>query len=140
MTRYSHVHANPWIPGLVEAEVVKMENTLPGVEGSILTTSSSFVNCLGSCWRQLMQPSFDISINHGSRLIIVWYIVSACLYSTCQNSIKIFHGQVRSVMFSGGHQDLLMLCWRSRHSPAQSLFSLFLSTVLTYGNPYVLVK
>lgn len=42
-------------------------------------------------------------------------------------------------MFPGGHQDLLMLCWRSRHYLTQ-LFSLFLSAVLTYGNTYVLVK
>lgn len=42
-------------------------------------------------------------------------------------------------MFPGGHQDFLMLCWRSRRYMAQ-LFSLFLSAVLTYGNTYVLVK
>lgn len=104
-------HANPRIPGLIKAESMEMEKTLPGEEGSILTSSASaFVNSPGSCWRQLMQPSFDISTDRGSGLIIPWYTMSICFYSTCQNDIKIFHEKIRSVVFPGGRQDLLMLC------------------------------
>lgn len=130
-----------WIPGLVKAEAMEMEKTLPGAEKSILTsTSSSFINCLGPSWRQLMQTSFNISTDHSASLIIVLYVVSICLYSTCHDRIKILHGYIRFVMLPGGYQDLLMLCRRSGHYLAQSLFSLFLSAILTYSNLYIFLN
>lgn len=43
-----------------------------GGEANILTSSLSVMNCLGSCWRQLMQPAFDVNTDHSSSLITAW--------------------------------------------------------------------